>query len=191
MRILLDPGHGGRDSGAVIGNIKEADLNWAICEHILGAAPYTEQVIFTRSFATPGKVTLKDRISTIKLVNPDCFISIHCNSAPSPQAKGYEIWAYKLPNLLASKIFTSLKNQSYLPPREIKQGNFYVLKCSKVPACLIEVGFMSNQYDLSYLRNSTVQTRIGSLIWEGIKEWWESGQDSYYFRSPCINSLIL
>ena len=151
--ILLDPGHGGKDTGTVSPDgVKEKDLNLRMALLLaerLRKDGYT--VHLTRS--DDRYLTLDERPAMIEKVKADLFISIHHNSAANTKAEGHETFIFRSENstdaALAAKsaalAFAVEKNLSALSPsRGVKTGKFKVLRLATVPAILVEVGFLSN-----------------------------------------------
>ena len=102
--IVIDPGHGGSDPGAVSGNVKEKDINNSVARKLgdllksLGA-----EVVFTRLPEEDIYITLQDRVNISNSVNPSLFISLHCNAASS-DASGVETYYSKTrPNIYSDR----------------------------------------------------------------------------------------
>ena len=154
--ILLDPGHGGSDPGAIGVNEgaypDEADLvldcGLDLRSRFQSASA---NVYMTRSSdVTVGLYTRRDLANSY---NPDAYFSIHLNSA-SFTAHGTETWYYHNSSL-ASNIQNKLIEQTGLSDRGLKQNGWAVLTCNSwIPACLTEGCFISNQSDWNFI-NST------------------------------------
>lgn len=164
-RIVLDPGHGmGNisnlyDPGAVSGNFAEAEivLNQAKkVKEILENKGY--EVILTRQDnTTPTPLSSRKKIA--EDYKADLFVSLHCNSSNSASAYGQEIFYNEEGRSIAQAIQTSLVNGIGNNPefiaknRGIKKSDFRVSK-TKIPAVLVESGFLSNPGDKKYLTDS-------------------------------------
>jgi N-acetylmuramoyl-L-alanine amidase len=158
MRIVLDPGHGGSDSGATHKGIREADIALNLCIFVRGLYLSTcpnDEIILTRNGDTER--SLKERALFANDRNADVFLSVHLNADPDhdgqgmPEAHGGEIWIHPQASQKTKRIaerfserFGNYSNNF----RGIKEANFAVLKRTKMPAILIEVGFMDNDADL-------------------------------------------
>lgn len=173
MKILLDAGHGGHDPGAV--RIMEKDITLdvvlALGEKLTA---YGHSVRYTRSddsYLSPSR-----RLELIRAYKPDCFLSIHCNASDNSQAHGVEtIWRDQYDEALARNIQDSLVKVTGLKDRGIKQDgtqeyfrNVAVLKDMETPACLIEIGFISNSEDMQVIRDIVLVTKA---INEGLLNW--------------------
>jgi len=175
--IVIDPGHGGKDPGAVYAGYKEKDIVLPIALYLGGFLSYIPaetnlkvNCVYTRT--ADVYVPLRDRVFIANSVKADAFISIHVNASPKHNARGEEIWIYpkstesaKLADSIAIFIDEIVPDKF----RGIKEGNFYVLRRTKMPAVLIEVGFIDNP--ITPLHSSHIQIRAAFLIASGIKRY--------------------
>jgi len=178
--IVIDPGHGGKDPGAVYAGYKEKDIVLPIALYLGGFLSSTSHevnlkinCVYTRT--ADIYVPLRDRVFIANSVKADAFISIHLNASPKHNARGEEIWIYprsiesaKLANNIATYIDEIVPGKF----RGIKEGNFYVLRGTtkkKIPAVLIEVGFIDNPE--TPLHSYHTQIRAAFLIASGIKKY--------------------
>ena len=168
--IVIDPGHGGKDPGAVYAGYKEKDIVLPIALYLGGFLSNMANCVYTRT--ADVYVPLRDRVFIANSVKADMFISIHVNASPKHNAKGEEIWIYpgstksaKLANSIATYIDEIVPGRF----RGVKEGNFYVLRKTKMPAVLIEVGFLDNP--ITPLHSSNAQIRAAFLINNGIKRY--------------------
>lgn len=148
--LLIDPGHGGSDPGAVntaLG-VEEARLNLKVGRflHDILSANYSYPVAMTR--VTNSTISLEDRVKRQKDLRAKLFVSLHFNSAPQV-AQGYEVWTY--PNSararqLADNCLEFLKEaMPHEPDRGVRQSSgLYVLKNTSCPAILVEFGFLNH-----------------------------------------------
>lgn len=180
LKLLIDSGHGGKDSGAVSKEtgIEEEDISLNVVfklGNILRAEGHN--VLYTRDKDT--YISPTDRLKMIVSYNPDAFISIHCNSSKNPQAHGIEtIYRDDEDYPLAAAIHKSLIANTEFKDRGIKQDGspeynrgLAVLKNLKVPSCLVELGFMSNESDLEQMDEENETENIAQAIAEGVNEY--------------------
>lgn len=178
--IVIDPGHGGFDPGAVCGSIKESTINLKIAMRL---KEYFEmfgfKVILTRY--TEDDLSEKDRKShdlkkrkQIILENePELFISIHLNSFPVGKYFGAQVF-YDSSNEEAKKLAFFVQSElRYMPngmvnKRQPKPIDVYILKNLKIPAILVECGFMSNKVELSLLQTKEYQDWLSYSILKGV-----------------------
>ena len=153
--VCIDAGHGGNDVGAESKNRKEKEDTLKIAKLV---KKYLEEqgikVLMTRDDDTT--ISLKQRCNMANKKKADIFISIHRNSAV--EGKGIEIWTNsKKTNKdtkLADNILEQLQKTEIQSNRGIKYGtmkgentDYYVLNNTKMPSCLIELGFITNNED--------------------------------------------
>jgi hypothetical protein len=171
MLIVIDPGHGGYDPGAV-GVVTEKDvtirLGLAIRDKALSKGI---QVIMTRE--SDRYVSLNERVGTALLWRPDAFLSLHVNSSPNLSATGFEVWYQETDNsswqyaaILGRYIRETIPNLRYrgvLPGSERTRTNWYTFSAGRQPNdVLLELGFINNQSDMDIVLNNI--TRISSAI---------------------------
>ncbi len=188
--IIVDPGHGGFDGGAVSDDgTLEKDINLDIAffvEKLLKFYGY--RVIMTRNadtgtesvtgtIAGRKKSDLENRLMLMSQ-NPDSvYVSIHLNKYTTSAAAGAQI--FYTPNIesasvLADCIQSSIRRQ--LQPvnnRKVKSGgkNAYLLMKATVPAVIVECGFLSNHRELELLKNRDYQAKIAFSIVTGILDF--------------------
>lgn len=153
--VCIDAGHGGTDVGAINENRYEEDDNLKIAKLV---EKYLEdqgiKTIMTRNNDT--NVSLKRRCKIANKKEADLFVSIHRNSAK--QGSGIEIWTdskkQKDDLNLANAILKKLQDTEIQSDRGVKSGtakgentDYYVLKNTKMPSCLIELGFITDDKD--------------------------------------------
>ncbi|OLN21809.1 cell wall hydrolase [Domibacillus antri] len=178
--IILDPGHGGKDSGAVGNNLREKDVVLKAglqVNNLLKKTPFN--VKMTRS--TDTFIELKDRSAFAKDNGGDIFVSIHANSASSAAATGTETYYYAAANphaadskLLSSKIQARMLDAWNLRDRGVKPGNFSVLRENNMPAALVEMGFISNAGDASKMASDYWMNIMSIAIYNGILDYYKA-----------------
>jgi N-acetylmuramoyl-L-alanine amidase len=180
--IAIDPGHGGKDPGAVNPrlHIFEKNINLEIAQRLKTALTQCGFLVLeTRS--TDVFVSLEDRPA--KVNKADLFISIHSNASTDPLAHGLEIFTLKRAqayranafdpwNLIAAySILSTLSQNTCLENRGVKMAEFAVLKYLSIPGILIELGFVSNDDEAKKLMDPLFQEKIVQGLVEGIKKY--------------------
>ncbi len=171
MRIVIDPGHGGRDPGAIgPSGLKEANVTllvaMKVAEKLQGAGV---EVKLTRT--TDAFVDLQPRCDVSNTWGADYFVSIHCNAAGTPQARGTETYCYKFGGkgeVLAKAIQAELIAATGRANRGVKEANFYVLRKTNMPAVLTELAFISNPEEERLLASAAYQEKCALAIAKGI-----------------------
>jgi len=181
LRVVLDPGHGGTDPGAVGDHgLLEKDVVLAvalICKEVFAQDPAVE-CILTRD--TDTFITLSNRTKIANGANADVFVSIHCNGFHKSTARGFESFRLsgnpatgpsgRLQEALHKRLaalFTGMGS----PDRGVKEASFQVLRQTQAPAVLLELGFVTNPYDAVLLRDSRFLDRLAWAICSGIRAY--------------------
>lgn len=165
--VYLDPGHGGYDPGASGNGIIEKnlvlDLSLKIRDKLeaLGI-----KVIMSRT--SDVYVSLRDRSSGANSLNPDIFISVHINSAGVTSASGIETYYYKsIDKPLADNLQSKLISYTGAVNRNVKFGDLHVVRETKMPSSLIEIGFLTNVNEANNMKSSSYQEKLANSIVDG------------------------
>ncbi|GMN08433.1 N-acetylmuramoyl-L-alanine amidase [Croceitalea sp. MTPC5] len=182
--IIIDAGHGGKDYGAIgINSSKEKDINFSIAKTML---LYNRTILDNKyeiylSRYKDTLISLSHRTRLVKALQPDLFISIHCNHAPNKNATGIEMFLHNGTSLkhdhqihakgIAKEMITALTEQLGYRSRGIKTANFQVLRQSiaTCPAILVELGFLSNIDEATYLESKEHMNALALVLLMSIK----------------------
>ncbi|AFY74638.1 N-acetylmuramoyl-L-alanine amidase [Synechococcus sp. PCC 7502] len=176
--IVLDPGHGGNDVGAVGNGIYEANVVLAIAlklGRILQEMGYT--VIYTRTDNT--EVELQPRVDIAERVNADTFVSIHANSLEARQSQISGIETYYAPGAtlsgrLANFVHNQIINTTGASDRGVRTARFHVIRRTSMPSILVETGFVTNPQESANLNNPSYQERMAGAIARGVDQFLKS-----------------
>ena len=176
--IVIDPGHGGKDSGAIgINQLQEKKVVLDIAMEILKL----NKTIFENRFdiyLTRYKdtlISLTDRTKLAKALNADVFISLHCNYSDNPKARGLEVYVGKNESRnvknsfsLAYQLQYQVKKRLGFDSRDVKFANFQVLRenIDICPSLLLEFGFLSNKEENEYYTKSSAIRAVALVIFE-------------------------
>ena len=175
MRICIDPGHGGRDSGAVADGLKEktpALTISLILAELLELAGY--EVIMTRR--KDEFVELQNRANIANRKGADLFVSVHHNSFTDSEANGIETYYFEGSNeghRIAEIIQDNLIGYSGWTNRGVKTAEFSVLRNTRMPAVLLEIGFISNSNEREGLKDCNILLGFAKAIFKAIKEGYD------------------
>jgi N-acetylmuramoyl-L-alanine amidase len=205
--VVLDPGHGGQDSGAMCGGVLEKELTLDIAQRV-------DRLLQAQGLATvmtrvgDSYVSLADRAALTNRV-PDCiFVSIHFNEGNKPVSSGVETYyaehqatphnaivswlpflqpvALETPNLesqnLASFVQEALVTRTQAVNRGTKAQQFFVITNVRHPAVLVEGGFLSNKEDIARLTSNDYRQQMAAAISEGILRY----RDVLKQREPAL-----
>ena len=188
MKIVIDPGHAGRnvDPGAVnpSSGLQEADVAFAVSQLLaLALVQACNEVKLTRTEWEQAETDdLEYRTSLANDWGADVFVSIHCNSAASPDAQGYEVWTSPgdtggddLATCIYAQIAMEFPDRAgradYSDGDPDKESRFYVLAHTESPACLVELAFISSDEEAALLADEKWQGRYARAIARGIQDY--------------------
>lgn len=171
--VVVDPGHGGRDVGAVgIGGLQEAEIVLDISRQVAALLEQQGvQAVLTRQ--DDREIELEPRVQMADRVNANLFVSIHANAIDMsrPDVNGIETYYYASGERLASTIHNSLLQATGARDRRVRQARFYVLRKTSMPAVLLELGFVTGAEDAPRLANSAYRQRLAEAITRGILQY--------------------
>lgn len=171
--IVLDPGHGGRDPGAVgIGGLSETDIVNPMSHRIRDLLEEQGvRVIMTRE--DNRTVDLQPRVELANRVNANLFVSLHANaiSMSRPDVNGIETYYFQTGEQLARTLHRSLLDATGGPDRGVRTARFYVLRHTRMPAVLLELGFVTGSQDARRLADPQYREVLSQAIARGILQY--------------------
>ncbi len=191
--IVIDPGHGGEDGGASSGDTLEKDLNLMISENLLdlftifgyNAVPTrTEDILLYDHYDdfedyTGKKKTydLKNRLRIAEESGAELYLGIHMNKFSDTSSRGLQVYYSAntdTSRTAAERIQTLTK--TYLMPdndRAVKKATsaIYILNRIRIPAVLVECGFLSNAEDLAQLNTPEYRKKLSAVIFASAAEF--------------------
>ncbi|MGM9929155.1 MAG: SH3 domain-containing protein [Bacillus sp. (in: firmicutes)] len=171
--IVLDAGHGGRDSGAIGSLYLEKSLTLSTVEAV---ADVLEQaganVILTRD--TDTYVTLGERVNISNNNDADAFISVHFNSGKS-SSNGIMSFYYTedKDGQLAEYIQRQLVLTTGLEDAGVRFGNYQVIRENQQPSVLLELGFISNPSEEETIGEKSYREKVAQAVYNGLVEFFE------------------
>ena len=171
--VVIDPGHGGGDHGAIRGDISEKDITLDVSKRVrdlLEKKGY--EVFMTREI--DETLSLQERVEISENLVPDMFVSIHVNSSNSDAPNGLETHYYKDNSLILAKtVHASMLNHVQANNRGLFKSKFYVINHTTAPAILLEIGFMSNPIERVQLITDFRKQATAKAIAEGIDDYFK------------------
>ncbi|WP_313000124.1 N-acetylmuramoyl-L-alanine amidase family protein [Chryseobacterium gleum] len=167
--IVIDAGHGGNDFGATYGEILEKNIALSVAKEIrkINESQNKYEVILTRD--SDSFPTLAERTDQINKLNPEMVISLHVNSSPQKERtdNGFEVYVQNsdVSKELAGKIYKKFN------ARKIEERNLQILRETKAPAVLVELGFINNSDNRNYITSEKGQKEIAQKFVEIINEY--------------------
>lgn len=171
--VVLDPGHGGADPGAVgIGGLDEVDIVDPVANRV--AELLEENGVSTVLTRTRDiEVDLPPRVDLANRLDANLFVSIHANaiSLSRPEVNGIETYYFSSGGVLAETIHESLIDATGGPDRGVRTARFYVLRNTDMPAVLLELGFVTGDYDARRLSDPEYREILAQAIARGILQY--------------------
>lgn len=173
--VVLDPGHGGSAPGAVYGGIMEKDLNLAVAlkAKALLESQTDMEVLMTRE--DDKDVTLEARAALSNEKGADAFVSIHANALEDDSAFCGILTFYhgdsQKGEQLAASVQRGAAAETGGKDLGIREEDFAVIRLARAPACLVEMGFMTNAEELASLTEEAYQDKIAAGICAGILDY--------------------
>jgi N-acetylmuramoyl-L-alanine amidase len=176
--VMIDPGHGGRDPGAIgLGGLREVDVILPIAKRV--AAILESQGIRTKLTRDSDYfVGLDERVDLSDRLNATVFVSIHANSIDGrPDVNGLETYYYgqeggKLAGIVHRNVLSVVTSRGfYIGDRNTRRARFLVLRKSNVPAILVETGYLTNEAEVARLRRDDYRAAEAEGIARGIIEY--------------------
>ena len=175
--VMLDPGHGGKDPGAIgLGGLREVDV-------ILPVAKRVAEILAKQGIAVKMTrnsdyfVGLDERVVMSREAGATLFVSIHANSIDNrPDVNGLELYHYNLGQSFAQTVHSTIvdyvnKNGFYLNDRHVRSARFLVLRKSAIPAILVETGYLTSEAESARLRQDGYQKVMAEGIAKGIIQY--------------------
>jgi N-acetylmuramoyl-L-alanine amidase len=184
LRITVDPGHGGIDNGATgtKTGVHEDVLNLEIAQMVakqfmLAGADVLltrtdENVVYSDMGDTLKRRDMNYRAKIVQEQDPQVLVSIHMNMYPNAKYSGAQTFyaqgneeGKKLAQCIQEELISGLGDKN---SRQIKTGDYFVLKITKNPSALVECGFLSNAAEEKKLSDPEYQKKVANCIFKGI-----------------------
>lgn len=188
--IVLDPGHGGPDGGAISkSGLVEKEVALKIAFYLRDYLQEAGALVVmtrdrdtdladddTRGLSRRKTQDLMRRIRIVKESGADALISIHLNAIPSSRWKGAQTFYHpeaeenkRLASFIQAELIRTLENTNRLPKIS---GDIFILKASPVPSAMVEVGFLSNPEEAARLGDEKYQKKLAAAIYYGILRYY-------------------
>ncbi len=173
--IVIDPGHGGNDSGAIgVSGTYEKTLNIRTAKIVFDKLSASgANVVLTRN--SDNYVSLRSRVSISHYRNADAFVSIHYDSTNDRSVRGVTSYYYKNIDVgLASTIQSELVKNTGFKNRQHRLGNYQVLRENRNPSVLLELGFISNPTEEYTVNTNNFQENVSNGIYYGLAQYFKA-----------------
>lgn len=186
-RIVVDPGHGGNDPGAIgrVIGVQEKDVNLDVSlklrDELVALGAEVRMTRDTdRSVAPPGagkKAELQARVDVANQWPADLYVSVHSNSFTRTDKNGTECYhargASAHSRVLAALTHREMVKQLELKDNGVIPADFYVVKNTTMPATLVEIAYLSNPQEEALLGDPAFRTKTAHAIADGVKDYFE------------------
>ena len=173
LLVMIDPGHGGKDPGAIgIAGVQEKDIILPISLRIAKILQENGvETVLTRD--ADYFVTLPGRVEMAQRTGADIFVSIHANSAGlnRPEVSGLETYYYDSGLDLARTVHNKILQNVNVRDRRVRKARFYVLRKNSIPSILVELGYLTGEEDVANLQRSSYQNQMAQAIAQGILQY--------------------
>lgn len=175
--IVVDAGHGGKDPGAVVGNILEKDIVLSVTNELKSLLDVRTDIKVYYTRTEDVYPTLEERCVLANEVDADFFLSLHCNSFISSYTGTETLFLPGTDTLglnsfeLAEIFQTTFTDNTAIDSYKMKErDNLYVLKYTDMPAIILEMGYLTNSYDREYLNDYNYHDDLATAILMSIDE---------------------
>ena len=184
--VLIDVGHGGIDSGAMFGKYEEKDMNLAISNKtykLLKKKGYRVVIDRNQDYALSDdnhwssggrhRKDLAQRVGIANTIKPKVMLSLHINWSGKPGRRGpLVIYQNNSDSILLANLLQQSLNRVYgMEETPVLGKKYYVLKHSKCPAVIVELGFISNRKDRKLLNDSHHQSKLAEAISAAVEQY--------------------
>ncbi len=171
--IVLDPGHGGKDGGAVgVNDTVEKEVTYITAEHIKRELQKHDAIVeLTRQ--GDAFVELEERVQIAMDKQADLFISIHYDGFELEEVNGITTYYYHQKDEQIARLIHKniMKEKMNARDRGVTHGDYYVLRENQVPAVLLELGYMTNPDDEERMNRDDFQQHIAKAVVDGMIEF--------------------
>ena len=174
-RVTIDPGHGGEDPGGTGAHgTEEKDVTLSLAlklQKLMRDSGMEVQMTRTDDM----QIQLRPRVAMGDDFESDVFISIHTNAIANPKINGIETYYFTPQSLpLARAVHRQLVSKLGRPDRGVRRNNFVVVKYNKMPACLVEIGYLTNPTEEKLLKSPAYQQKAAEAILAGVQDYFRS-----------------
>ncbi len=172
-RVVIDPGHGGPDSGAVgVGGLRETDV-------VLDISLRVEKLLKSKGVKVnltrrrEVDLDLPPRVALANRIGANAFVSIHANASRGTREEINGVETFFFSGSRAGRLAANIQQQLLKvsvgsPDRGVRRGRFFVIRRTRMPAVLVEIGFVTGRKDARRLSDSSHRGEIAQAISFGI-----------------------
>ncbi|MFC4005264.1 N-acetylmuramoyl-L-alanine amidase [Prauserella oleivorans] len=183
-RIVIDPGHGGADTGVVVNGVRESDIAWDLARRLEGRMKATgmEALISRGPTHSPSEL---QRAEFANEAGADLFLSLHCDANHSPRAQGVASFHFGTGNgttstvgeLLAGYIQRELAARTGLLDCRTHPKTWEIFTRTRCPAVRVEIGYLTNEHDRARLSDPAFRDVVAEGILIAVKRLYLLGEN--------------
>jgi N-acetylmuramoyl-L-alanine amidase len=183
-RIVIDPGHGGRDRGVTVAGVTEADLMWDLARRLEGrmAATGMEALLSRREDTCP---TEAERAAFANAAGADLVLSLHVDANRSMHAEGLATFHFgngsgltsTVGEALAGYIHRELTTRTAMVDLGTQARTWELLRLTRMPTVRVELGYLTNMGDRRKLLDAVFRDVVAEGVLVGVKRLYLQGQD--------------
>ena len=173
--ILIDAGHGGKDSGACRLGIREKDITLRLALQLKAVFEQRGAKVFLTRDSDKVNLELETICQIVDTRKPDVFISLHVNSSPGAETKTSGLQTYyrtDASRMLAHTVHSTIIKRGVCADRGIQDCGFWVLRSERTPSILIETGYINCRFDRKRLLDSRFRAKLCDGIADGVAKYW-------------------
>ncbi|MGZ4111743.1 MAG: N-acetylmuramoyl-L-alanine amidase family protein [Tumebacillaceae bacterium] len=188
VQVMIDPGHGGYDPGVMTPQYKEADITLAIGKQLeaelekrgitagLTRETDTDYAENGQKGKTAKRADLGKRVEMTEQKGAQVFVSLHCNNSSVASRGGAEVFYNEVPGgkEFGETVQKALHELPNMSKRDSKTVDYYLLRNQKIPALIIECGYLNIASDRARLTNPKYQAELATAIANGIERFLKS-----------------
>ncbi len=175
-KVVIDPGHGGSDPGAVgINGLRETDVVLEVSKSVSKFLTNKGvKTILTRNYERT--LDLQPRVTKANNSKADAFVSIHANATRGKRKDVNGLETYYYSGYKGYSLAKNIQKQILIvspqsPDRGVRRSRFYVIRKTSMPAALVEIGFVTGMYDANLLRQKSYRNKMSFAIARGILDY--------------------
>ncbi|MBN1844493.1 MAG: N-acetylmuramoyl-L-alanine amidase [Sedimentisphaerales bacterium] len=174
--VMIDPGHGGRDPGAIgVNGYQEKHVNLSVAQRVaeeLSSRGYTVRLTRDRD----EFIELDERVELANRLGPGLFVSIHADSTANQQAQGFSVYLARAASAAAeraARLIEQAFQEAQIAGRGRRRADFRVLQGTRCPAVLVELGYLSNRQEADRLADTAYQRVLAQVVAAAISEFFQ------------------
>ena len=172
--IVIDPGHGGNDPGAMGSTGVEKAITLAVGTTLQSMLDVTFPFIPYLTRSEDRFIALAERVRIARELHADFFLSLHCNAWHTAEPHGIQVYYYHPAHKHVAEIMYKQLKRVKEPTKwsSVREGNYKVLRDAEWPAVLVEMGFITNPQEEQWLLDADNQIRLASSLMNGLVDWY-------------------